>query len=63
MFEEELIQYSSKLRTGPAQQFSEVIATFGLLMAIFGGLRWRPEFVPYTVGLDITEAYWLTASI
>ena len=62
MFEEELIQYSSKLRTGPAQWFSEVIATFGLLMAIFGGLRWRPEFVPYSVGLYITAAYWFTAS-
>ena len=63
MFKEELIQYSSKLRPGPAQWFSEVIATFGWLMAIFGGLRWRPEFVPYMVGLYITEAYWFTASI
>ena len=62
MFEEELIQYSSKVRTGPAQWISEVIATFGLLMAILGGLRWRPAFVPYSVGLYITAAYWFTAS-
>ena len=62
MFEEELIQYSSKVRTGPAQWISEVIATFGLLMAILGGLRWRPAFVPYSVGFYITAAYWFTGS-
>ena len=62
MFEQELIQVSSKLRTGPAQWFAELVATFGLLMAIFGALRWRPEFVPYSVGLYITAAYWFTAS-
>ena len=62
MFEEELIQFSLKERTGSAQWFSELIATFGLLMAIFGALRWRPEFVPYSVGLYITAAYWFTAS-
>jgi len=52
-----------KLGPGPAQQFSEVIAAFGWLMEIFGRLRWCPEFVPYTVGVYITEAYWFTASI
>ena len=62
MFEEELIQFSLKERTGSAQWFSELVATFGLLMAIFGALRWRPEFVPYSVGLYITSAYWFTAS-
>ena len=56
MFEQELIQVSSKLRTGPAQWFAELVATFGLLMAIFGALRWRPEFVPYSVGRYITAA-------
>ena len=62
MFEEELIQFSLKERTGSGQWFSELVATFGLLMAIFGALRWRPEFVPYSVGLYITAAYWFTAS-
>ena len=62
MFEEELIQFSLKERTGSAQWFSELVATFGLLMGIFGALRWRPEFVPYSVGLCITAAYWFTAS-
>jgi Glycerol uptake facilitator and related permeases (Major Intrinsic Protein Family) len=31
-------------------------------MAIFGALRGRPVFVPYSVGLYITAAYWFTAS-
>lgn len=62
MFEENLLQISTKIRTGPAQWFAEVVATFGLLMAILGALRWRPDFVPYSVGLYITAAYWFTAS-
>lgn len=62
MFDESLFQVSTKLRTGPPQWFAEVVATFGLLMAIFGALRWRPEFVAYSVGLYITAAYWFTAS-
>ena len=62
MFEENVLQVSAKLRTGPAQWFAELIATFGLLMSILGSLRWRPDFVPYSVGLYITAAYWFTAS-
>ncbi len=62
MFDLDVLQASSKLRSGPSQWFAEVVATFGLLRAIFGALRWRPEFVPYSVGLYITAAYWFTAS-
>ena len=62
MFEEPVLQFSTKMRTGHAQWFAEVVATFGLLMAILGALRWRPEFVPFSVGLYITAAYWFTAS-
>jgi glycerol uptake facilitator-like aquaporin len=62
MFAEEVFQISSKLRTGPAQWLSEMVATFGLLMAIFGTIRWRPDFVAMSVGLYITAAYWFTAS-
>ena len=49
-------------RTGPAQWLSEGVATFGLLLTILGGLRWRAEAVPWLVGLYITAAYWFTAS-
>ncbi|MEM7195211.1 MAG: MIP/aquaporin family protein [Pseudomonadota bacterium] len=62
MFEETVLQTSVKQRSGFAQWFSELIATFGLLMAILGSLKSRPEFVPYAVGLYITAAYWFTAS-
>lgn len=62
MFDEALFQFSEKVRTGPAQWFSEFIAAFGLLITIFGTLRFRPESVPFTVGLYITSAYWFTAS-
>lgn len=62
MFEEAIYQVSLHGRTGPAQWFSEGVATFGLLAAILGTLRWRPEAVPYAVGLFITAGYWFTAS-
>ena len=62
MFEMPLLQLSQNVRTGGAQWLSEFVATFGLLMVIFGGLRWRPESIPMLVGLYITAAYWFTAS-
>ncbi len=62
MFELPVLQTALQDRTGPAQWFAEFVATFGLLAAIFGALRWRPQAVCYAVGLYITAAYWFTAS-
>ena len=62
MFAEPVIQISSKLREGPAQGFSEFVATFGLVGAILAALRFQPQFTPVAVGLYITAAYWFTAS-
>jgi len=62
MFEQSLAQVSLHDRTGAAQWFSEGVATFGLLATILGTLRWRPEAVPFAVGLYITAGYWFTAS-
>ena len=62
MFEEQLFQVSTTARTGPAQWFAEVVATFGLVTVIFGTVKWRAEAVCYMVGLYITAAYWFTAS-
>ena len=62
MFAEPLLQFSTKLRAGPAQGFSEFVATFGLIGTILGTQRSRPEFTPVAVGLYITAAYWFTAS-
>ena len=62
MFAEPVLQISNKLRDGPAQAFSEGVATFGLIVAILGSLRFRAEATPFIVGLYITSAYWFTAS-
>ena len=63
MFDLPILQTSGTMhRTGPAQWSSEVIATFGLVFVIFGGLRNRPEAIPTLVGLYITGAYWFTSS-
>ena len=63
MFDVSIFQISTDThRTGSAQWMSEGMATFGLLLVIFGGLKARPEAVPTLVALYITGAYWFTAS-
>jgi glycerol uptake facilitator-like aquaporin len=49
-------------RTGPGQWLAEAVATFGLLLIIFGCVSRRPDSVAYAVGLYITAAYLFTAS-
>jgi len=49
-------------RTGTGQWLAELVATFGLLLTIFGCAARTPPAVPYAVGLYITSAYWFTAS-
>lgn len=62
MFDETVLQFSEKARTGGAQWFAEIIATFGLVFTILTTLKTREGAVPYAVGLYITAAYWFTAS-
>lgn len=63
MFDQEILQVSTTMhRTGAAQWCSEIIATFGLLFVIFGGLKSRPDAVPSLVAIYITGAYWYTSS-
>jgi glycerol uptake facilitator-like aquaporin len=62
MFGLPLLSASSHARSGPAQVFSEFIATFGLLSVIWGCARSRPPAIPYAVGAYIAAAYWFTAS-
>jgi glycerol uptake facilitator-like aquaporin len=62
MFELPVWQFSITERTGPGQWLAEAVATFGLLLTIFGCVSRRPDSVPYAVGLYITAAYWFTAS-
>jgi len=62
MFDLPILQFSGTIRTGTSQWFAEGIATFGLLLTIFGCVARAPANVPYAVGLYITAAYWFTAS-
>lgn len=62
MFDLSILQLSGKARTGSAQWFAEAVATFGLVLTILGGIRYRGEAVAWLVGLYITAAYWFTAS-
>jgi glycerol uptake facilitator-like aquaporin len=62
MFELPIWQFSTHVRTGPGQWLAEAVATFGLLLTIFGCVARAPGAVAYAVGLYITAAYWFTAS-
>lgn len=62
MFEMDILQYSSKARTGMGQFSGELIATFGLVFTILATLKTRTSAVPAAVGLYITAAIWFTSS-
>jgi len=61
MFGIPVMEVSRKLREGPSQWLSELVATFGLLLTIAGCAR-KPDTTPALVGLYISAAYWFTAS-
>lgn len=62
MFDLPALQLSVKARTGLGQWSGKAIATFGLILTIIGTVRHRPEWVPASVALYITAAYWFTSS-
>ena len=62
MFELPAFFASQHVRSGPAQVFSEAVATFGLITVILNCARWKPEAIPAAVAAYITAAYWFTAS-
>ena len=62
MFELPLIQAGATDRSGAAKMLSEGVATFALVFAIFGAIRYAPKAVPAAVALVITAGYWWTAS-
>ncbi len=62
MFDLPVWQLSLKMRSGPGQWLAEFVATFGLLLTIFGCVARNAAATPYAVGLYITAAYWFTAS-
>lgn len=62
MFALPLWQPGTHVRSGAAQALSEAVATFGLLLTILLGARWRPTALPALVASWIFAAYWFTAS-
>ena len=63
MFELDAVNVSDKERATGALWLGEVVATFGLLVVIFGVVRsGRTAHVAYAVGGYITAAYWFTSS-
>jgi glycerol uptake facilitator-like aquaporin len=59
MFDMQVLQWSSKVRTGAGQWIAEGVATAGLLLTI---LRAPPARVAGLVAAWIGAAYWFTAS-
>ena len=51
MFELPIWQFSTHVRTGPGQWLAEAVATFGLVLTIFGCVARAPGAVAYAVGL------------
>ncbi len=63
MFSLPAVQVSHRERTGGGLWLAEVVATFGLLLVIFGLARsHRTHLAPFAVGAYITGAYFFTAS-
>lgn len=59
MFDMDILQFSTKVRSGTGQWIAEAVATFGLLLVI---LRAPPTRVAAMVAAYIGAAYWFTAS-
>ena len=62
MFEMPLWELGVKVRSGAGQWLSEGVATFALVLAILGGVRHKPQWLPAIVAAVITAGYWFTAS-
>jgi glycerol uptake facilitator-like aquaporin len=62
MFGLPLVEISERVRFGPGQWIAEAVATFGLVITILLGIRFRAQAVAWLVGLYIVAAYWFTAS-
>jgi glycerol uptake facilitator-like aquaporin len=62
MFGERIMMLSTHVRSGGAQLVSEFVATFGLLVVIWGSSRRGSSTVPFAVAAYIAAAYWFTAS-
>ncbi|MEJ7831539.1 MAG: aquaporin [Nocardioides sp.] len=63
MFDLDAVTLATQDRTGGGVWLAEVIATLGLVLVVFGGIRsGRVDTLAYAVGGYITAAYWFTSS-
>jgi glycerol uptake facilitator-like aquaporin len=62
MFDLAPLAIGTTARSGASQWLAEAVATFTLVMAILGGIKYVPQAVPWLVGLTITATYWFTSS-
>jgi glycerol uptake facilitator-like aquaporin len=62
MFDLPVWQLSQHIRAGLPQWVAEVVATFGLLMVIWGCRAHKEPVTAFAVAAYITGAYWSTAS-
>jgi len=63
MFELDAVSWSTTDRSSAGLFLAEVVATFGLLMVIFGVVRsGRPGAAPFAVGAYIAAAFYFTSS-
>jgi glycerol uptake facilitator-like aquaporin len=62
MFDLPILQLSQHVRTGIPLWVAEIVATFGLLMVIWGCRAHKEPVIAFAVAAYITGAYWFTAS-
>jgi glycerol uptake facilitator-like aquaporin len=62
MFDLPIWQLSQHVRTGIPQWVAEIVATFGLLLVIWGCRAHKEPVTALAVAAYITGAYWFTAS-
>lgn len=62
MFDLPILEFGTRVRTGPGQWLSEAVATAGLVITIAGSDRFARDRVGAAVGSYIAAAYWFTAS-
>ncbi|MGD9811913.1 MAG: aquaporin [Sphingobium sp.] len=62
MFGAPLVAASAHMRATPGEWIGEAVATFGLILTILLGARFRPEALPALVASWIVAGYWFTSS-
>lgn len=62
MFAVDILQVSTRHRTGWSQWVSEIVASFGLVFLVLSLARTRPGAIAGAVAAYIGAAYWFTAS-